>query len=379
MFTEQSAVSAIPAPGSEAAVDPEQMGRNAGLQDGYNEGYLRGRASVIIQQEGPSFPVRNLKVLYVGSGKGFPYAPIDEAISATLRTLVAELSVYEPSQSLSDLVAQLRPDLVLVLDGMDMPVEQIDAVRTLGIPTAVWFTDDPYYTDITIHLAGHYDYVFTLERNCLDLYRGAGCSQVHYLPFAAYPEHYRPTLIPSPVRRNLSFIGSAYWNRVQFLQPIIGDLMAQGLFINGIWWDRLPESSQYPDRIELGKWMGPQETAEVYSGSKIILNLHRSPFEETANNNTARILAVSPNPRTFEISACATLQLVDARDDLAMFYTPGQEIETFTTPEEMLEKIQFYLSHEKERQEIALRALERTSRDHTYANRLDQLLRQIFG
>lgn len=378
MLTEQSAQSVITVLENEAA-DSAQLGRAAGLRDGYEEGYLRGRASVIVQQERPPFPIRNLKILYVGSGKGFPYAPIDEAISATLRTLVSELFVYEQGQTLSDLVTELRPNLVLVLDGMEMPTEQIDAVRAKGIPTAVWLTDDPYYTDITVSLAAHYDYVFTLERNCVELYRAAGCARVHYLPFAAYTEHYRPTLTRSQVRRNISFIGSAYWNRVQFLQPIIGDLMAHGLMINGIWWDRLPEYGQYPDRIELGKWMGPTETAEVYSGTKIILNLHRSPFEETVNNNTAGIQAVSPNPRTFEISACGTLQLVDARDDLALFYTPGKEIEVFSSPEELLQKIQFYLTHEQERREIALRALERTYRDHTYSNRLDELLRHIFG
>lgn len=359
--------------------DPVLRGRLDGLRDGYDEGYLRGRASVIVDTVKPVFPVRSVKVLYVGSGKGFPYAPIDEAVIATLRTLVADLTVYQPMQSLPDLAETLKPDLMLVLDGQDCPVDQIAAVRAKGIRTAVWLTDDPYYTDITAGVAPHYDYVFTLERNCIDLYRNLGCSNVYYLPFAAHPGHYRPTLGPSPVRRSMSFIGSAYWNRVEYLQPIMGQLMEKGMVINGIWWDRLPEYNSYSDRIELGKWMGPKETAETYSGSKIILNLHRSPFDETVNNNTAKLAAVSPNPRTFEISACATLQLVDSRDDLATFYTPGKEIETFSSPDELLDKVNYYLTHEKERQTIALNALERTYREHTYGNRLDEMLRHIFG
>ncbi|MDU2241786.1 MAG: glycosyltransferase, partial [Paenibacillus sp.] len=322
---------------------------------------------------------RKVKVLYVSSGKGFPYSPLDDAVTTTLRTLTAEMIAAVPGDPIPDLVAQHKPDLLLALDGLELPVEHLSAVRAMGVPTAVWFTDDPYYTDLTIPLSSHYDYVFTLERNCVDTYRAAGCSQVHYLPFAAFPGHYRPTLIPSPHRRNLSFIGSAYWNRVIYLQPVLPALMEQGLLINGIWWDRLPEFPAYADRIELGKWMGPVETSEVYSGSKIVLNLHRSPFEEDVNNNQAGIPAASPNPRTFEISACATLQLVDARDDLASFYLPGEEIETFTSPEELVDKVRYYLTHEEERREIALRALDRTLRDHTYANRLDQLLSVIFG
>ncbi|WP_410771920.1 glycosyltransferase [Fontibacillus sp. BL9] len=356
-----------------------QRGREDGLRDGFNEGYLRGRANVIVQAARPQFPFRQVRVLYVGSGKGFPYSPIDEAVIATLRQMTAETIVCEPGVPLVELATSTRPDLVLVLDGMDQPVEQIDQLRASGIRTAVWMTDDPYYTDITFAMAPHYDYVFTLERNCVELYRATGCANVHYLPFAAFPDHYRPTLTRSPLRGNVGFIGSAYWNRVQFLQPIMGQLMDKGLNMNGIWWDRLPEYPAYADRIELGKWMGPTETAEVYSGTKIMINLHRSPFEETVNKNMAGVNAVSPNPRTFEISACATLQLIDVREDLASFYTPGVEIETFATAEELLQKVDFYLTHEKERQEIALRALERTYRDHTYNNRIDEMLHIIFG
>lgn len=373
MLTEQAAVHV------NQVLTSADRGRADGLVAGFDEGYLRGRANVIVNRERPAFPVRQKRVLYVGSGKGFPYSPIDEAITTTLRGLTSELIVATPSDSIPQLAALHTPDLLLALDGLELPTDYIDAVRAMGIPTAIWFTDDPYYTDMTVAISPHYDYVFTLERNCLEPYRAAGSPNVHYLPFAAYTDHYRPTLIQSPIRRNLGFIGSAYWNRVHFLRPVMPALAEQGLMINGIWWDRLPEFSQYSDRIELGKWMGPVETAEVYSGTKIVLNLHRSPFEEDVNHNGAGILAASPNPRTFEISACATLQLVDARDDLASFYTPGVEIETFSTADELVDKVRFYLTHEKERREIALRALDRTLRDHTYANRLNDMLTVIFG
>lgn len=359
--------------------DSGRKGWEDGLRDGYAEGYLRGHAKVIVERPRPFFPVRKIKVLYVSSGKGFPYMPIDEAVVETLKTLTADVITTESRQpAIRELAVKHRPDLVLALDGMDLPVEQIDAVRALGIRTAIWLTDDPYYSDMTLKIAPHYDYVFTLERNCIDVYRGLGCRNVYYLPFAAYVSHYRPTLALSAIRRQISFIGSAYWNRVEFLRPVIGGLMEKGLRINGIWWDRLPEYEQYPDRIEIGKWMGPIETAEVYSGTKIVINLHRSPFDETVNNNSAKIEAHSPNPRTFEISASGTLQLVDSREDLSSFYKPGVEIETFSNSAELMDKVNYYLSHEQERQQIALRALERTFRDHTYSHRLNELLGYIF-
>jgi len=362
-----------------AAEEEKLRGRLTGFKSGYDEGYIRGRLAILDGRPEEPVPVRNIHVMYVASGKGYPYSPLDDAVLATLQKLTAEVTVTDVRQNLVELAAGKRPDLVLVLDGMDLPLDQIAALRGSGIRTAIWLTDDPYYTDFTMKIVAHYDYVFTLERNCLDFYKGLGCAEVHYMPFAAHRDHYRPTLTRSPVIRDVSFIGSAYWNRVEFFRPIMEELMQFNTVINGIWWDRLPEAPLYGDRIEIGKWMSPHETAATYSGSKIVINLHRSHIDEVVNNNTLAIPAVSPNPRTFEIAASGTLQLCDAREDMSSFYKPGEEIETFSNPQEMMDKIRFYLTHEEERRAIALRAFERTLKDHTYTKRLNQLLTIIFG
>ncbi|WDZ63437.1 glycosyltransferase [Paenibacillus polymyxa] len=355
-----------------------ERGRIAGVHDGYDEGYLRGRANAIVGRMKAVFPFRQIHVLYVVSGKGLPYSPLDEAVITTLQSMTAQVTVTDPRQPIGDIAAQLRPNLMLALDGMDLPLEQVTAVRQLGIPTAIWLTDDPYYTDTTTKIVTNYDYVFTLEMNCLELYRQLGCTSVHYLPFGAFLTHYFPLCSPASVRREIGFTGSAYWNRIYFFNPIMPQLMARNIKINGIWWDRLPDYQSYGDKIELGRWMSPVETNDSYNGSKIVINLHRSHQDDSVNNNSLKIPGASPNPRTFEISASGTLQLTDTRDDLARFYKPGEEIETYSSQQELLEKVEFYLTHEKERHEIALRALERTLREHTYGHRIDQLLSVIF-
>lgn len=361
------------------AISIKQEGRVAGLQDGFNEGYLRGRMDVIATRPGPVFPLRQTHVLYVSTGKGFPYSPLDEGITETLRSLVTAVTPTAPTLPVAQQAAELRPDLVLSLDGLEMPLDQVDAIRAMGIKTAVWLTDDPYYTDMTLEIARHYDYVFTLELNCVEFYRQNGCPNVYYLPFGVFPGHFRPLRDRAADPRSLSFVGSAYWNRVYFFKPIIRELMARGLRINGIWWDRLVEAESYPGRVEQGMWLGPQETAAVYSSSKITINLHRAYDDASVNNNAALIQAASPNPRTFEIAASGTLQLVDVRSDIARFYTPGVEIETYESAEELISKVDYYLANETQRREIVLRALDRTLREHTYTHRLNEMLTVIFG
>ncbi|SDD30401.1 spore maturation protein CgeB [Paenibacillus sp. UNCCL117] len=355
-------------------------GREHGYQLGMNYGYYYGRCEAVMRQS----PIRSqgwwdARILYITSGKGFPYSPLDASIIEALRELVRELIVLTPVQDIVAAAEQIKPDYVIVLDGLNVEVDRIDLIRSLGVRTAVWLTDDPYYTDMTLPMTLHYDAVFTLELECVELYRSNGSAQVHYLPFAANPSIFRPKPIPLHYRYDVGFIGSAYWNRAHFFDQIAPFLAKRHTYISGLWWDRLKSYRLLSDKIELNKWMEAEETATYYNGMKISINLHRSVDDESFNNNSRLIGAVSPNPRTFEIAGCGTLQLTDMRGDLPRFYTPDQEIVTYSSTEELKEKIDFYLAHEEARRAIALGALRRTMSEHTYSHRMAQMMRLLLG
>ncbi|WEK53345.1 MAG: glycosyltransferase [Candidatus Cohnella colombiensis] len=348
--------------------------RQEGYTLGWEHGHWLGRCEAVMQQAIPQSIVRPLHVLYVTSGKGYPYSPIDLAICESLKLVVAKVSVAQPNQDIVRIAAQEQPDLLLVLEGMNTPVEKVYAVKELGIRTAIWFTDDPYYTDITSELARAYDCIFTLERNCVQFYGELGCSRVHYLPLGVYPVAYRPRNPSVETRGDICFIGSAYWNRVSLFQQIIPRIAHRKMLISGLWWDRLPNYRRYRSRIQVGAWMDPISTCEKYNAHKIVINAHRAHDDDTYNRNRFRIAAVSPNPRTFEISASATLQLTDRREDIEQFYVPDKEIVIFENAQDLANKMEYYLAHEEERREIALRGLYRTMKNHTYVSRLNQLI-----
>ena len=147
--------------------------------------------------------------LFVATGKGFPYSPLDIAIADAFRGQVTQLTITDTKQPVADLALRIRPDVVIVLDGLEFDVTQVDRMREAGIRTAIWFTDDPYYTDITSRLAPHYDDVFTLELVCVDYYRSLGCANVNYLPLGADPASFRPRNPDRAQRHEVCFIGSA--------------------------------------------------------------------------------------------------------------------------------------------------------------------------
>ncbi|MGO4111103.1 CgeB family protein [Paenibacillus sp. YAF4_2] len=365
------------APGLKRKLD-EEAGRAAGFQLGWDHGYWYGICESAISRIPQVSQVWPIHAMFVETGKGFPYSPIDEAVRETLSAFVQRLTVVNGSQPVADIAIAERPDIVIVLDGLQFDIGQIIAMKDNGIRTAIWLTDDPYYMDITTSLVPHYDTVFTLERNSVDYYKQLGCQQVHYLPFCFHPSQYRPTNPDRSIRKEITFIGSAYLNRVSYFNELTSYLAGKDTLISGIWWDRLAKYDQLRSKIKLNHWMGSAETSLTYNASKIVINMHRAHDDALYNSNTIGLTAVSPNPRTFEIAACGVLQICDIRDDLASFFIPDVEIVTYSSPMELVQKMDYYLSHEQERKQIALRGMYRAFRDHTYANRIHTMLSILF-
>jgi len=60
--------------------------------------------------------------------------------------------------------------------------------------------------------------------------------------------------------------------------------------------------------------------------------------------------------------------------NLHEIFEPGKEVIAYRTPEECAELIQYYLEHEAERGAIARAGQERTLREHTYYQRMQELV-----
>ncbi|UUZ89570.1 glycosyltransferase [Paenibacillus sp. P25] len=321
----------------------------------------------------PSVPaVRDIKVLYIPQG----FEAIDNGVASALRQAVREVVVGSPRTMLA-LAEEHRPDLVLVLNGLHVfpedHLEQVERIREHGIRTAIWFADDPYFTDYTVDIAPKYDIVITHEQGCVPFYWALGRQRVYYLPLAANVQLFRPLPSGPEYQYDICFIGNAFWNRAAFFDRIAPYLAEKRVMIAGGVWNRMRRFKLLKPHIRDG-WMPVEETVKFYSGAKIVINLHRDWESPEDSKNKRKIPAQSINPRTYEISACGTLQLTDVRDDLTRYYIPGEDLDVYHSPEELVEKIEHYLRHEELRRTIAYNGLRRTLKEHSFETRIDQPL-----
>ncbi|MFF2910989.1 glycosyltransferase [Paenibacillus sp. NPDC057934] len=343
---------------------------------GYHEGYHFGLCQAVQRLNPPKAEAcRPFKLMYVPQG----FEAIDTGVREALQQLVSELVVSTP-EAMYETAARERPGAVLVMNGLHVfpenHLEQIAAIRGLGITAAIWFVDDPYFTEDTAVIWRHYDHVFTHELGAVEFYRSLGAVSVHYVPLCVNPDMFHPRRTGPQYKYDIVFIGNAFRNRTELFDKLAPYLSTKKVLIAGGFWERLGRYDQLAPFIKDG-FIPPAETANYYSGAKLVINIHR-PWENGQDNrNTHQLPSRSINPRTYEISACGTMQLTDVREDLGSFYRPGYDIETFGSAEELQRKMDYYLHHEEERRQIALRGLHTTLRNHTFTARLPQLLNVI--
>ncbi len=323
---------------------------------------------------------KDKKVIFITSGVGGPYPPLEEGIVNSLTKFV-QLKVCHPSQDLVVETKMYKPDIVLVFQEFFINHSQMKEIKQLGTPIAIWTTDDPYYTDATKEF-GYFDYVFTVELACVDFYRKLGCPNSINLPLGCFTNIFYPQTVKKEEEVDICFVGSGFPNRLEIFDKMADYLKDKNVIITGQWWESLKNYDLLKSKIDhKNYWIPPQETAYYYNRAKIVLNFHRLPsydYPIEGQSNSENIPALSVNNRTFEINGCKTLQITDLREDLKNQYEIGKEIETFSSTQELIYKIEYYLNNEKERAAIAENGYQRTIDYHLYENRVYKLLDTVF-
>jgi spore maturation protein CgeB len=79
--------------------------------------------------------------------------------------------------------------------------------------------------------------------------------------------------------------------------------------------------------------------------------------------------------RMFEVNGCGSFQLSYYVEGLTQSYEGDKEIGIYNDPDDLVEKIKFYLMHEELRESIATAGLLRTLNEHTFTKRFKQLFK----
>jgi spore maturation protein CgeB len=101
---------------------------------------------------------------------------------------------------------------------------------------------------------------------------------------------------------------------------------------------------------------------QIYRASKIVLNIHDPEAREGVNT------------RTFDTLACGARELVDYRKSLDDHFKVGEEIVAYKNLQELHSLAAYYLEHLDELNEISEKGRRRVLHEHTWNQRIGQLI-----
>lgn len=105
----------------------------------------------------------------------------------------------------------------------------------------------------------------------------------------------------------------------------------------------------------------------VFNGSKINLNI------------TCKSIRTGIAQRIWDIMGAGGFVLTNYQQELTEYFTIGEDLDIYSSQEELLDKISFYLSHEDVRLKIAQNGYKKVSEQHTFKDRMADILFLAFS
>jgi len=314
----------------------------------------------------------------------FEYIPDDTNISIKKKTSLLLTSIlstetnnnfsYGDTHSLEKHIRRLKPDIMLAIKADKLPCDFLHYLKK-SIPSLIianYWIDDPHYFDISSKISPLYDFFFTNSPSCVSKHKLAGSSNPAYLSFGCMPKIHNNNIPLSPSEKHkhscdICFAGTLDITRLRVLESI-ADLnlkvysehyynqFEQGGVIKKI---PIPTSSPIYAKIT-GYRLWGKELVKAYNCSKIAINIH-SPQN-------------APIMRDYETTACGTMLLTDNAEGLEDKFKIGNEIVCFSSEKELKKIALEYLANETKRKEIAINGMKRSHTEHTYLNRVQEML-----
>jgi hypothetical protein len=347
------------------------------------------------------------RVFVVSGGASFSLKDVDNGVVAGLRAAGAEVGTYAYDERLgafkhvlnlmwkrkrkdnpaiekppflhvqlnaiseAQMIAQLNEaDFVLFVSGMFIPLPVLKAWRRYSrIPIALLLTESPYDTDHEARWAEQAHVVWTNERSVVERLRSAN-QAIRYLPHAWLPGVHDviPKDLSAIPRHDVVFVGSAFKERIQFLESIDWTGIDLGLYGH---WKKLPRKSPLRQYVR-GGIQENETTAALYRHAKVGLNLYRNTKGWTGKERISG--AESMNPRAYELSAVGCFQISEPRAEVAEIF--GDAVPTFSTPAECEAVIRRALADDVWRRRCADLAQLR-GRGHTWFTRGMQMMTDL--
>ena len=255
---------------------------------------------------------------------------------------------------------QAHFDVVIICHDFLWPNEVSELKRRTGATIAMWFPDALVNFGKGFFMNAPYDALFFKDPYIVHMLTDVVASPVYYLPECFNPERHcltKEEVSSEEYTCDITTAGNSHSWRVAIYKHLTEyDVKLWGM-PPPLWMPSGPLEKMHQGRLVLN-----EDKVRAFLGAKIVLN----------NLHYGEIWGL--NVRTFEAAGIGAFQMVDWRPGLAQLFDDKKELISFKGMSDLRKKVDYWLRHPDERQEIASAGKRRAHSEHTYRQRLSLLL-----
>ena len=228
-------------------------------------------------------------------------------------------------------------------------------------------TSNSYYYRKSLQL---YNFHFTMNKWNVEELKAKGVENVFHFNNAFSTHAHHPVEVTKEERLEygceVAFVGTYEQQRVDHIRYLADN----GISVKVWGWSRSANETnmEHPKIIMMNKHVYDDEYCKVVCSSLINLCFLRKVNRDTQTT------------RTFEIPAIGGFMLAERTEDHLRLFEEGKEAAFFSSKEELLKKVQYYLEHDEERKFVAANGLKRSlNSNYSYQDQLKFIITTSIG
>lgn len=337
------------------------------------------------------------------------------------------------SEKMTQILDTFKPDMVFSFDGRGLDNEGFLAheYAKRGVPFVTWFVDQPKESNFGKRYVRSNTIVFAFDRDYIPMLNKVGFDNIFYLPLATNPDRFKP--VDSVQRQSkVCFVGESDYERIRYFASNI-DSMVEGAgdefyyavksaintqrnspgrdtwrivkkaldnydintkslptIVKDMLEGFVEREASLRQRLEVIQTLSGRFDTIIY-GDSLWGKAIKSGYMGKANYFNDDIVKVynrydiyvnvsrfqlknAINQRPYDISACGGFLITDERHDLREQFDEDEMI-SFKSTDELVDKIKFFLHKDTKREQIARKAREKVLARHTYLKRIEEIMR----
>lgn len=286
------------------------------------------------------------------------------ALRVSRRVLAAPLA-REFERELRAAITALKPDVFFSIKGTRITSDLLRWIGERGIRRAMFYPDFHFdHSGVSLDDFALYDEIFTSKSFHVEfLEQTVGSSKVHYVPHGYSDDVHWPVLgyvSENSYEADVQHIGAHSSHKQGWIEAVAAGVPDSSVRLVGARW-KMAIDGRNRGNIRVADSVYDAAYSRALQSGRINISIMMGPHGSGWEDKVST--------RTFEIAACGAFQLHVDSEELREFFTPGKDLDVFRTPDELCDKVSFYLRRPELRARMIASSHARCVPAHGYASR----------